>query len=291
MKSFLGNQFNFADILTSKFFLIEFLSFIPLYILNIYLAWPQIYLLLFPLILFCFGLFFVGIYFGKDQIQIPLEPITINPYGDEFFLSKIFFGCSIMLNVILTLFGVDTLYYPQLVDNYGIFFLIPIIIIYHTIWFWIPWNIFFKSYLKINKISKLNKESQEYQSKQDEKIILQKLSNKQIKKYVIRNLVIFIALLGWFFIENMVILTLNTGMWIQKIAVPGTLIPYSEYVSISGTIWIILIVDPILFVIEYTLIVNHIISKKQIQKDKLLNNIKDLPELEKRYILKSLEYL
>jgi hypothetical protein len=300
MKSFLGNHFQFGDLVVSKPFLIELLAFFPVYILNIYLLWPQINLLLFPLILFGFALFFIGLSVGKEQIKIPPAPITVNPFGNELLLSKIFLGGSIILNVVLSLLAADSLKYPQLVNNYGLFFLIPIIIIYHTTWYWIPWNVFFSSFLKIEKNiqnkgmltenNSINDVNDKLNSTNFKKY-RRTLTKNQIKTYVIINLLLFGVLLIWFLIESILIYSFGIGLWHFEIPVPGTIEPYSETIGVSGVLWVILIGDPILFLIEFFRIVNHIIPKQINTELSLLDGIQNSTDDQNRYILKSLEYL
>ncbi|MFX1273793.1 MAG: hypothetical protein ACFFAT_02015 [Promethearchaeota archaeon] len=231
--------------LLNESLIMEIVLFLLLFILNISQEWSNILLMLFPLITFSFSLFFKMIGINKWRIQHANTPIIYNPLGAEKIHSSRLFFCSIIQLILLYWLGAESLYRPQLIGLYSIFF-IPIYFFTYTFgYYWIFIDLW--KYSKISIFISQNDLSEiisDYKTiRNDFKEVFSKLKIKSFKIISIGSLIVFISvnLINLVF-TLLQLIGLNFGFFY---ILPGTGIESSEPMMIPYFIFIILIASPI----------------------------------------------
>ena len=218
----------------------DLILFSFLFMLVIAQNWDNIFLLLFPLITFIFALFFKIIDTIRQKSQIENSYIIYNPLGSEKISShRLHFSALIQL-IFLFWFGAESLYHPQLIDDYHIYF-ISIFIFFYTFGF-------FSVFIDLWKYSKMqiiaerleNKDSNKNNNDLDNVISFLKV--KSFKIISIINLLVFI-ILNILNILFAFLITINL-MPAFKYNLPGTGFENSEPINLSFLIYIIIFLPP-----------------------------------------------
>lgn len=257
----------------------DLILFFLLFFLVVAQDWDNILLLLFPLTTFGFAVFFKII----DNIKKKSElEIVYNPLGSEKInFSRLIF-CSLLQMILLFWYGAESLYHPQLVDNYYIYFIIIFIFLYTFGFFWIFLDIWRYSRIQVltegfelNEILKIS-------NKFDNVVSFLKMKSFKIISLV--NLLVFIILniLNIVF-GGLIFLDIIPGM---EHNLPGTRIENSEPIQISVFIYGIFFISPSVSVIFLLMIRRDI---NNINRNKLNNVLKDLPEDVKMRIIENLK--
>lgn len=232
------NKLQFKELI-SESLLRDLILFSFLFILVIAQDWDNILLLLFPLITFVFALFFKMIDTIRQESQTDDTLIIYNPLGSEKVSShRLNFSAFIQL-ILLFWFGAESLYHPQLIDNYYIYF-ISIFIFFYTFGFYSVFIDLWK-YSKI-EIKIENKNSREVHDNLDNVISFLKM--KSFKIISIINLLVFIILNAMNIL--FAFLTFDKIMPGFEYTLPGTGFENSEPITLSFIIYAIITTPPLI---------------------------------------------
>lgn len=232
------NKLQFKELI-SESLLRDLILFSFLFILVIAQDWDNILLLLFPLITFVFALFFKMIDTIRQESQNDDTLIIYNPLGSEKVSShRLNFSAFIQL-ILLFWFGAESLYHPQLIDNYYIYF-ISIFIFFYTFGFYSVFIDLWK-YSKI-EIKIENKNSREVHDNLDNVISFLKM--KSFKIISIINLLVFIILNAMNIL--FAFLTFDKIMPGFEYTLPGTGFENSEPITLSFIIYAIITTPPLI---------------------------------------------
>lgn len=251
-------------------FIIDLTLFCFLYFLILTQSWENVFLFLFPLISFAFALFFKIISTNKWRIEFENRPIIYNPLGLEKKNANRFNFSAILQLIFLFWIGAESMYHPQLIDNYYIYFIVIFIFIYSFGFYWIFIDIW--RYCRI-EIACDKKEFKEIQ--QDNSLLSSNLNNvvsflkiKNFKKISIINFSNFVILNSL----NILFAVFQLYDLFPGIPfnLPGTGFEDSEPILLSHVLLIVLISSPTLTIIFLILIYKEINNFNKEKLDKIL---------------------
>jgi hypothetical protein len=239
----------------------DLILFSLLYIILIAQVWDDVFLLLFPLTTFCFAFFFKILDILKHKNQIESSHIVYNPLGSEKIISNRLNFCALLQVILLFWFGAESLYHPQLIDNYYLYFIYLLVFLYTFGFFWIFIDIGKYSMIKI--VSEENISVNSEKKAEDIGHIISLLKMKNFKIFYFINLLVFITLnlLNIIFVY----LTYNKTMLGIQYNLPGTGIENSNPIMLSYFIYCVFALPPsiaTIFFIENFKIINTIDQKK-----------------------------
>ena len=255
----------------------DLIIFIVLFLFILTQSWNDLFLLIFPLILFTMSMTFRIINTNKWRIYLANGMIIYNPLGSEKKNADRLYFSSVLLLILLFWIGSESIYHPQLIDDYNFFFNILFIFIYTFGFYWILIDIW-----KNAKIEILIKEEQD----QNINKVLSSLGREKSIHLSIFNLAIFIILN----VINVVVAFLINFNLISSISyyLPGTGIEGSLPFEISILLLFFMIISPFLTVI-FLFLIHHYIQDFNID---LLNDIiQSLPESRRNEILQNLSHI
>ena len=113
----------------------DLILFFLLFFFIVAQEWPNLFLLVFPIITFSFGLIFRFI--STNKFRLSNENIIYNPLGSETNHANRLNFCALVQLIFLFWIGSESLSRPQLIDNYSIFFNILFVFAFSSAFFWI----------------------------------------------------------------------------------------------------------------------------------------------------------
>ena len=267
--------------LISESLIRDVILFLFLFLLIIAQDWENILLLLFPLITFGFALFFKLIDINKQRIEVEKFSIIYNPLGSEKIYSHRLNFCALLQLVLLFWFGAESLYHPQLIDNYYLYFISIFIFFYTFGFYWIFFDLW--NYCKIKILTEgieVN-DTQKFIKNFDNVISFMKMKNFKMISIISSLVFIILNLLNIIF----AILTFNDIMPGIKYNLPGTGIENSNPINLPYTIFGIIIIPPLLSI---SFILFNYRDITDINKEKLNQVLKPLPKTIQIKIIKNL---
>ncbi|TFG13165.1 MAG: hypothetical protein EU531_09985, partial [Promethearchaeota archaeon] len=111
--------------------------FIILYLFILAQGWDNLLLLLFPIISISFALFFRVIGTNKKKILYKKQLIFYNPLGAENKNADRLIFIALLQLILLFWIGAESIYHPQLVNDFGLYFNLIYFLIYSFGFFWI----------------------------------------------------------------------------------------------------------------------------------------------------------
>lgn len=271
-----NNYISFRELI-SESLIRDVILFLFLFLLVLAQDWDNIFLLLFPLITFSFAIFFKILYTIKNSAKLDNSHIRYNPLGSEKIYSHRLNFCALLQLLLLFWFGAESLYHPQLIDNYFIYFISIFIFLYTFGFNWIFFDLW--EYCRIEILTEEN-------SKGNFQNVISFLKQKNFKIISIISFLVFIIL-------NLVnilfaYLTINEMMPGIQYNLPGTGIEKSEPINLPYTTIGIIFIPPII-----SAIILHIIYKNitNINSDKLEKVLDSLPSNVQIEIIENLRVL
>ncbi|MHA1468639.1 MAG: hypothetical protein ACTSP6_11270 [Promethearchaeota archaeon] len=261
-----NNYISFRDLI-SESLIRDVILFLFLFLLVLAQDWDNIFLLLFPLIMFSFAVFFKILYTIKNSAKLDNSHIIYNPLGSEKVYSHRLNFCALLQLLLLFWFGAESLYHPQLIENYLIYFISIYIFLYTFGFYWIFFDLWEYSKIEIltEEISGSNFQN-----------VVSFLNYKIFKAISIISFLVFIFLnlLNILFAY----LTVNEMMLGIQYNLPGTGIEKSEPINLPYTTIGIIFIPPIISAIFLHIIYNNItnINSEKLEKvlDSLPGNVK-----------------
>ncbi|MFW9936415.1 MAG: hypothetical protein ACFFD5_02120 [Candidatus Thorarchaeota archaeon] len=227
--------------------------FTLIFLLILSQSWDNLFLLLFPIITFGFSIFFRIISTNKWRIKSEEINIEYNPLGSEKKNANRLYACSLMQLILLFWIGAESLYHPQLIASYSIYFVILFCFIYSFCYFWIFIDIwkYSKLRIEINTISFLN--------------------FNLFKLISLVNSLIFILLNG-FNILFALFESINLGPRIVYY-LPGTGIEGSAPINLPITLFIVFVLSPSITILFLIKIYNKINDFNKFELNKVLESL------------------
>jgi len=261
-----NNYISFRELI-SESLIRDIILFLFVFLLVLAQDWDNIFLLLFPLIMFSFAVFFKILYTIKNSAKLDNSHIIYNPLGSEKVYSHRLNFCALLQLLLLFWFGAESLYHPQLIENYLIYFISIYIFLYTFGFYWIFFDLWEYSKIEIltEEISGSNFQN-----------VVSFLNYKIFKAISIISFLVFIFLnlLNILFAY----LTVNEMMLGIQYNLPGTGIEKSEPINLPYTTIGIIFIPPIISAIFLHIIYNNItnINSEKLEKvlDSLPGNVK-----------------
>jgi len=246
---------------------------------------------------------------NKWRVEFDDSPIVYNPLGLEKKHAHRFGFCAILQLILLFWIGAESLYHPQLIDNYTILFLIIFVFLYTFAFYWIFIDLW--KYSRIYVIfdgvdmKQLEREEASDNTKKvhfhsdearKEKIIFRHQKEKIISFLQIRSfsmisyvsLILFLIING---INAFIVIIGNFDILVPvefQYILPGTGIESSQPLNLSVFMYIALIVPPIITVLLLTIAFHDVNS---INHERLNSVLKNLPQNIKINVLENLKAL
>ncbi|TFF88691.1 MAG: hypothetical protein EU550_00810 [Promethearchaeota archaeon] len=263
----------------------DVILFISLFIFCIAQNWNNILLFVFPLISFGFALFFRIIGTNKWRIFSKENLLLYNPIGSEKRHANRFRFISIFLLILIFWYGAESLYHPQLVDNYFPFFVLFFIFAYSFGFFWI-----FIDLWKFSGIKLIDEEKEIFEESSD---IINK--NGTLLSYLNLNAYKYISIINLFlfFLMNILNIIFNVFNLIHfvpefYISLPGTGIEGSLPINVSFVLYVILIFPPISTIITLFYVYRSI---NYFSREDLNKSIEHLPIEIQKQVFENLQLL
>ncbi|MFX1587962.1 MAG: hypothetical protein ACFFC1_07390 [Promethearchaeota archaeon] len=263
----------------------DIILFAILFLFTLAQTWDTIILFLFPIISFAYSLIFRIISTNKWRMISEKSPLIYNPIGVEKRHANRLEFCALFQLILLFWIGAESLYHPQLIDDYTIYFNILYFFVYSFGFYWIMIDIW--KYSKFGII--LNNIDPEYEkSKSEGKIdrLISFLKFEKFKRISIINLIVFLAV-------NVLNILFALAMHYNAVTgipflLPGTGLESSEPIDITLISPFIIVISPVLTSLFLILIYRDV---KNFSLENLNTAIEDLPDKVKQQILENLKNL
>ena len=257
--------------LISESLIRDVILFLFLFLLVIAQDWDNIFLLLFPLITFSFALFFKLVDINKQRTKVEKFSVIYNPLGSEKIYSHRLAFCSFLQIILLFWFGAESLYHPQLIDVYFLYFISIFIFFYTFGFFWIFFDLW--SHSKIEIITEALNFNISHEIKKNLNNVISFLKVKDFKRISIINLLVFMILnLLNITFAYLTIIEIMPGL---KYDLPGTEVENSEPIKLPFIIYGIIFGPPIASFIFIFSVYKDITD---INQERLNNVLKPLPK-------------
>ena len=273
----LGKNKPISQILLNKWLLSVFFIFLIELLIVYNQNWNSILLFLYPLFSIV-GLFFFLIYNELQNYQMKISNycLKIHLFGKETFPIYLLFGSSFIQILIIGLFSLDSKNNPHLMQDYGIWYSILLILLFSITWFLLSSLILINS--RINLIIKTNAN--------DRYKIFRRIfgiNNKILIKIQIYLTITSILLISIYLVDSLLINYSQWGVWKVKLLLPGNMIDYPDFIYITGFSYFILFLLPIGFISIFGLILHKF---RGISVDNINSIEQKIPEINKQDLIK-----
>ena len=247
----------------------DLILFFFLFILVVAQNWDNMLLILFPLISFGYGIFFKVIDIIKKRTEEGIQYIIYNPLGSEKKHANRLIFCALFQLILLFWIGAESIYHPQLIENYYIYFIVLFIFIYTFGFYWLFIDLW--KYSRIEILTEgFDKFSHQKLSK-DFNNVISFLKMRNFKIISIINFLVFIILN----LLNLVIalLIFNEIMPGITFNLPGTYIEESEPIDLPIIIYGIIVISPLLTTIFLFLTYRDIKDINRMKFNKIIGQL------------------
>ncbi|MFX0019112.1 MAG: hypothetical protein ACFFAK_00620 [Promethearchaeota archaeon] len=263
----------------------DIILFTILFLFILAQTWDTIILFLFPIISFAYSLIFRIISTNKWRMYSENSPLIYNPVGVEKRHANRLEFCTLLQLILLFWIGAESLYHPQLIDDYTIYFNILYFFIYSFGFYWIMIDIW--KYSRFGIILKnIDLEYEKSNSGKEINNLINFLKFEKFKRISIVNLIIFLVV-------NMLNILFALGIHYNAISgipflLPGTGIESSKPIQITLVSFFIIVISPLLTSYFLILIYRDV---NNFSLDNLNIAIEYLPDKVKQQILKNIKNL
>ncbi len=247
--------------------------------------WDTIILFLFPIISFAYSLIFRIISTNKWRTISENNPLIYNPIGVEKRHANRFEFCALIQLILLFWIGAESLYHPQLIDDYTIYFNVLYFFVFSFGFYWIMIDIW--KYSRFGIILKnIDPEYEKSKSEGEIDRLINFLKFEKFKRISIVNLIVFLA-------ANLSNILFALAIHYDVISgipflLPGTGIESSEPIQITLVSPFIIVISPVLSSLFLILIYRDI---NNFSLENLNAVIEDLPDNVKQQILENIKNL
>ena len=217
----------------------DLILFFFLFILIVAQNWDSMLLILFPLILFGYGIFFKVIDIVKKRTE---ENIIYNPLGSEKKHANRLIFCALFQLILLFWIGAESIYHPQLIDNYFFYFIVLFIFIYTFGFYWL-----FIDLWKYSRIEILTEGFEQFSRQKLSKDFNNVISFLKMRNFKIISIINFLV----FIILNLLNLLLTLFIFYEIMPgitfnLPGTYIEDSKPIELPIIIYGIIVISPLI---------------------------------------------
>lgn len=256
----------------------DLIIFISLYLFIISQNWQNLFLLSFPMISFAFSLFFRIININKNKIYTLNSQLSYNPLGSEKRHANRLNFISLFQLILVFWLGAESIYHPQLINEYNFYFNCLFAFIYAFGFYWM----FIDIWKNCNIV--VNVSSEDHSTEETNNIILSSLKYRKFKFLTLSNFLLFLIL-------NLMNITLQflievNFMYGIEVYLPGTGIEGSKPLIFAFTIFIILVIFPLISIISLIAAYKDII---RLNKFELIPILKALPEENRLRVINNLK--
>jgi hypothetical protein len=235
----------------------DLILFILLYLFILAQGWDNFLLLLFPIISFSFAIFFRVIGTNKTRVLNKKNLVFYNPLGAENKNADRLVFVALFQLILLFWIGAESIYHPQLTDDFSLYFNIAYFLIFSFGFLWIFLGIWDYCQIIID-LSEFEKRGLEYK-----KVVISELSLGKIKIISYLNIAIFLTLSLLHILLILInLIDIRIGFFGN---LPGTGIEDSEPLYFPITVLLIIITFPLLAVIFLHVIYKEINSFSEIE--------------------------
>jgi hypothetical protein len=235
----------------------DLILFILLYLFILAQGWDNFLLLLFPIISFSFAIFFRVIGTNKTRVLNKKNLVFYNPLGVENKNADRLVFVALFQLILLFWIGAESIYHPQLTDDFSLYFNIAYFLIFSFGFLWIFLGIWDYCQIIID-LSEFEKRGLEYK-----KVVISELSLGKIKIISYLNIAIFLTLSLLHILLILInLIDIRIGFFGN---LPGTGIEDSEPLYFPITVLLIIIIFPLLAVIFLHVIYKEINSFSEIE--------------------------
>jgi len=232
----------------------DLILFMLLFLIVLSQSWENIFLLLYPIVTFAFSLFFKIISTNKWRIEYKDIPIIYFPLGSEKKnANRLNFSALIQL-VLLFWIGAESLYHPQLIQQYSQYFVVLYIFFYSFGFYWIVIDVwkFSKIAFGLGNVDQMEIAKEGQISDSHIENVLSSLKPRKFRLISIINLSVFLSLnllniASVLLSNNIIILGLHYRL-------PGTGIEGSNPIILTYIALIVFVISPLFTVIYLILI-------------------------------------
>ncbi|TFG06725.1 MAG: hypothetical protein EU539_06850 [Promethearchaeota archaeon] len=273
--------------MVSESFLRDLIIFTLIFILIVAQGWDDVTFLLFPLITFGFSIFFKILDINKSRILLDDTTLLYNPLGSEKIIYHRLFFCTLIQSILLFWFGAESLYHPQLIDDFYMLFIFIYLFFYTFSFYYIFIDVWKYCRIELRLNDSETSISNNYQIDQKNfDNVISFLKMKSFKITSIINLLVFVTLNTLNIIFTILIIN-NMTLGI-KINLPGTGFEGSEPIYVSFFMYFAMIIPPIMAIIFLKKIYNDI---NDYDTEKLNYLLKSLPKSSQNNILRTISML
>lgn len=299
------NKHLIKTVIKDEKFLRSSLVFLVFYIFILLQKWRSILFLLVPLITYVLFVFFKGIDILKNRTQVQQFNIKFNPIGNEKIIASRLYFCLLLEIIIVFAMGAESLYHPQLIGDYFIYYVIPLILIYIFSMYYPLYDLGFYAKIEIELKNELNSGSEtEFEVNSSDRItdsedidsdnenssmrkkeLLTYLNFKKFGSISTMTRICFVILaIGWLLFQMLTILNFFPGI---PVYIPGSVIPQGSPLYISYFVYVCIIAVPIIIyiVINRT---HSVISGLDFEELKKI--ISKFPEHQQQKIIRTLKF-
>jgi len=264
--------------LYSESLLRDLILFFFLFFLVLAQNWDNILLLLFPIVSFCFGVFFKTIDIIKKRSEID---IVYNPIGYEKIHANRLILCSLLQLILLFWYGAESFYHPQLIDDYYTYFMVIFAFLYSFGFYWIFLDLWRYSRIELIFQNINLDEIQRFSGNFDNILSFLKVKNFKIISLV--NFIAFISLNALSILFSLLIFyDIMPGF---KYNLPGTVSENSEPITLSVLVYFILTIPPSISIFFLILIYKNILD---IDKNKFNTVLQTIPKESQNKVVENL---
>ena len=263
----------------------DIILFAILFLFTLAQTWDTIILFLFPIISFAYSLIFRIISTNKWRTISENNPLIYNPIGVEKRHANRFEFCALLQLILLFWIGAESLYHPQLIDDYTIYFNILYFFVFSFGFYWIMIDIW--KYSRFGIILKnIDPEYEKSKSEGEIDRLINFLKFEKFKRISIVNLIVFLA-------ANLLNTLFALAIHFNAISglpflLPGTGLESSEPIQITLFSPFIIVISPVLTSLLLILIYKDV---NNFSLENLNAAIEDLPDNVKQQILENIKNL
>ncbi|MHA1727480.1 MAG: hypothetical protein ACTSWY_01955 [Promethearchaeota archaeon] len=285
-------------LLKNESFLRPTIIFAIFYVFILMENWSDIILLLIPIITYVMFTFFKIVDVSKEHTIVNGSKISFNPIGNEKIIANRLFFCLLLEMILIFAMGTESIFHPQLINDYFIYYVIPLVLIYIFSLYYMFYDVGFSANIELLLKDELHDDLGGYKSnkltdkkkKKKDGELISYLNLSEYKKIhtVVRFICISLGLM-WVILSllgNFGIIPLSIIPNIL-ISVPGTRLLGGSSVEVSTFIYICIFAFPICFVI-ITARIYQLIAK--IDNNALQSIIAGFPKMQQKKIIKTLEF-
>ena len=245
----LGNNKPISKILTNKWLLSVFFVLLIELLIVYNQNWNSILLFLYPLFSIV-GLFFFLIYNDLQHYQMKISNYSLkfHLFRNDLLPTQILFGSSFIQILIIGLFGLDSKNNPHLMQNYGIWYAILLILIFLITWFLLSSLILINS--RMNLVIRDNTNDRYIKYERffgiDKKILI---------KIQLCLAIFTIFLISLYLIDSLLINYAQGDIWKIRLFLPGDARDSANFIYITGFSYFVLFLLPCGFLFIFGFII------------------------------------